>query len=198
VLPLSFSQRRLWFLNRLDSVGGVYNVPLVFRLSGELDVAALVAAVDDVVARHESLRTVVGEVAGVPCQVVLDGVGSVLSVVDCVGFDVDDLVRAHVGLGFDLSREIPVRGSLFVCDGFFVLALVVHHFAMDGLSVGPLLGDLRVAYGARSGGVVPGWVPLPVQYADFALWQREVLGDEAAYRPGSHDCCVRCRWHCRV
>ncbi|QHY99225.1 Dimodular nonribosomal peptide synthase [Streptomyces sp. S4.7] len=183
MIPLSFAQRRLWFLERLGSLGSAYNVPHVFRLRGSVDQDALRVAFDDVLERHEVLRTVIGEGDdGTPFQVIRDprAVGSVLSVVSCAPERVDGLVAEEAGRGFDLSAELPIRVTLLVAGAEqATLAIVLHHIATDGLSVGPLLRDLRTAYTARVAGQAPGWEPLPVQYADYALWQRETLGEAA-------------------
>ncbi|MGW1980826.1 condensation domain-containing protein, partial [Streptomyces sp. NPDC001889] len=181
MVPLSFAQRRLWFLNRLGGVEASYNIPFVVRLVGELDCGALELALGDVVERHESLRTVFPEVGGVPRQVVL-GAGVVRPVVPLVSVgegDVAGCLAEEAGRGFDLAVEVPFRVRLFgVGEGVHVLSVVIHHIAADGESVGPLLGDLLEAYRARCGGGVPGWSVLPVQYVDYALWQRELLGEE--------------------
>ncbi|MGW6949611.1 amino acid adenylation domain-containing protein [Streptomyces xanthophaeus] len=180
-LPLSFAQRRMWFLQRLDGEGLGYNMPGALRLRGRVDVDALRAAVGDVVARHESLRTVFLEVDGVPRQVVL-GVGERLPefvVVDSDPTAVEGLVGEGARHAFDLTAEMPLRVTLFVVGPEeFVLLLVVHHIAADGWSLGPLARDLADAYAARCVGEVPGWAPLPVQYADYTLWQHQLLGDE--------------------
>ncbi|QNP66633.1 non-ribosomal peptide synthetase [Streptomyces genisteinicus] len=177
-VPLSFGQRRLWFLQQLEGVGSAYNIPVCLRLRGGVDARALGLALGDVVGRHEVLRTVVEVVDGVPCQRVL-GVGAVpvLSVRSCGVGELAGLVGEAVGWSFDLSVDVPVRGWLFdVGGGECVFVLVVHHIAADGWSLGPLLRDVASAYGVRCAGGVPVWGELPVQYADFALWQGELLG----------------------
>ncbi|MBS2993425.1 amino acid adenylation domain-containing protein [Rhodococcus erythropolis] len=183
LVPLSLAQQRMWFLNRFDTLSSANNIPVAIRLSGLLDVAALQAAVSDVVARHEILRTVYPEVDGVGFQEVLsaDRVRLDLSPV-AVAVSESDVVGAvteFLSTGFDVAVEVPVRARLFaVSESEFVLAMVVHHISGDGVSMGPLTRDVMVAYEARSRGEVPGWAPLAVQYADYALWQRETLGSE--------------------
>ncbi|MEV0367318.1 non-ribosomal peptide synthase/polyketide synthase [Nocardia fusca] len=201
-VPLSLAQQRMWFLNRFDQQSAAYNIPLAIRLSGELDVAALRAAVADLVARHEVLRTVYPETENGPVQVVLPAGDAtpLLEVRSVAAAEVVAAVAELVSVGFDVTAEVPLRVALFeladagaVGDGSatdgagdahgatgdFVLAMVVHHIAGDGSSVGPLARDVMTAYAARTAGLEPGWAPLPVQYADYALWQRELLGDEA-------------------
>ncbi|QXC44704.1 non-ribosomal peptide synthetase [Rhodococcus qingshengii] len=180
-VPLSLAQQRMWFLSRFDAVSGVNNIPIVLRLSGVVDVAALGAAVSDVVARHEILRTVYPEFEGVGFQQVLP-VGGFAVDISAVPTDEADLLGVLAPVvteGFDVTSEVPLRVRLFQTGSSeFVLALVVHHIAADGVSMGPLVRDVSMAYVARAGGQVPGWAPLEVQYADYALWQREVLGSE--------------------
>ncbi|MEV3976234.1 amino acid adenylation domain-containing protein, partial [Streptomyces sp. NPDC050698] len=168
-------------MNRFDTLSSANNIPVAIRLSGLLDVAALQAAVSDVVVRHEILRTVYPEVDGVGFQEVLsaDRVRLDVSPVVVSESDVVGAVTEFLSAGFDVAVEVPVRARLFaVSESEFVLALVVHHISGDGVSMGPLTRDVMVAYEARSRGEVPGWAPLAVQYADYALWQREVLGSE--------------------
>ncbi|WP_026405330.1 non-ribosomal peptide synthetase, partial [Actinomadura rifamycini] len=182
VVPLSYAQQRMWFLNRLETAGAGagYNVPLALRLTGDLDVAALEAALGDVADRHESLRTTFPETDGTPRQVRLDGPAGRprLRPAEVREAELAEAVAAELGRGFDLTREPPWRARLFVVSpAESVLVLVAHHIAVDGWSMGVLLRDLGVAYRARRAGRAPGWAPPPVQYADFALWEREVLGD---------------------
>ncbi|WP_415624192.1 amino acid adenylation domain-containing protein, partial [Mycobacterium intermedium] len=183
LVPLSFAQERLWFLDQLQGPSPVYNMPVVLRLGGQLDVGALGAALADVVARHEVLRTVFDDDGGVPRQVVIpaEGVDFGWQVIDAAGWSperLDAAIEAVVGHSFDLAVEVPLRAALFrVSDDEHVLAAVVHHIAADGWSVVPLVRDLGMAYGARSAGTVADWADLPVQYVDYALWQRARLGD---------------------
>ncbi|MFI2215222.1 amino acid adenylation domain-containing protein, partial [Streptomyces sp. NPDC020141] len=184
VLPLSYAQQRMWFLNRLEETDSgadaAYNLPLTLRLSGALDIAALEAALGDVADRHESLRTVFPETDGAPRQEILEGADGrpPLIVIDTPEDELQNALTAHAGHGFDLSIDLPWRVRLLVTGpSEYVLLIVAHHIAVDGWSMGALARDLGVAYAARRGGRPPGWEPLPVQYADYALWQREVLGD---------------------
>ncbi|MGW8652120.1 amino acid adenylation domain-containing protein, partial [Nocardia salmonicida] len=189
-IPLSLAQQRMWFLNRFDSATGVNNIPLAVRLTGDLDIDALRQAVADVVDRHEVLRTVYPETAeGQGVQVVLPAGQMPISLHPItVGEDeIRDRISALVLAGFDVTAEVPVRAELLRVAGSMdgshpdthVLVFVVHHISGDGWSVRPLARDVMIAYAARSRGEAPGWAPLPVQYADFALWQRETLGSEA-------------------
>ncbi|MEU2561070.1 condensation domain-containing protein [Streptomyces longispororuber] len=187
MIPLSFAQRRLWFIDRFEGPSAIYNLPFAVRVTGPLDVPALAAAVRDVVARHESLRTLIVEEAGVPFQRVLPVADAELDVpvVDVPPGGLDEAVTAATGYRFDLSAEIPVRACVLRHGATeHVLVLVVHHIAADGESMRPLARDLSVAYRARSAGRAPSWPELPVQYGDFTLWQRELLDADGGVLAG--------------
>ena len=185
VVPLSFAQSRLWFLDQLQGPSPVYNMPVALRLCGRLDAAALGAALADVVGRHESLRTLFAAPEGIPQQVVVPPEWAEFGwqVVDASGWSEARLAEAlgsAVGHSFDLAGEIPLRARLFrVADDEHVLVAVVHHIAADGWSVRPLVTDLGVAYASRCVGQAPGWADLAVQYVDYTLWQHAQFGDLA-------------------
>ncbi|APC35404.1 hypothetical protein A9R04_12210 [Nocardiopsis dassonvillei] len=187
VVPLSFAQRRLWFLSRLEGASATYNIPVVTRVRGPVDVGALGAALNDVVGRHEVLRTVFAEVNGEPVQRVLDadtGGRVELGVSECPPGRVGAVVADHAAHLFDLEHDIPVHAHLVRvlpetgAVQEWVLVLVVHHIAGDGASMGPLSRDLGQAYQTRCAGQVPRWEELPVQYVDYALWQHELWGSD--------------------
>ncbi|WP_285914017.1 non-ribosomal peptide synthetase [Actinomadura opuntiae] len=186
-VPLSYAQQRLWFIHKLEGPSATYNIPFAARLSGEVDRSVLEAAVTDVIVRHESLRTLFREDAsGVGHQEVLppERVSFELPETEVDAAGRDDAVTAVVRHCFDLATEIPVHGRLLRIhedDGepAALLVMVVHHIAGDGASMSSFARDLAVAAEARAAGRAPDWAPLPVQYADYALWQRELLGEES-------------------
>ncbi|MEU8760208.1 amino acid adenylation domain-containing protein [Streptomyces sp. NPDC048659] len=188
LVPASYAQQRLWLLAQLDGGSAAYNVPTVIRFDGPgLDADALEGALNDVVARHAPLRTVFEDVNGQPFQRVLDPERARLAVerrdVDEAGLDAG--LAEAAGRIFDLVSEIPVRATLFRLGAeSAVLVLIVHHVATDGLSNGVFFADLERAYAARAaGGGSSVLEPLAVRYADYAAWQRRVLGP--ADRPDS-------------
>ncbi|MYV91659.1 non-ribosomal peptide synthetase, partial [Streptomyces sp. SID1034] len=180
LLPLSAAQRRLWFLAQMEGPSATYNAPLGLRLRGTLDTPALQAALSDVVERHEALRTVFPEQDGEPFQQVLLGERAVplLHVRDCADeHALAAAVKQAEHCVFDLSADLPIRAFLFGAGPQeHVLVLVVHHIATDGWSLAPLMRDVATAYEARCAGTEPQWSALPVQYADYTLWQQELLG----------------------
>src|ERR1700722_9205455 len=182
LFPLYFAQRRLRFLHGLEGPSATYNIPLSLRLSGTLDRRALEAALADVVERHESLRTTFPETDGVPCQLVLDPADARarLPVTEVDERDLAERLARAARHAFDLAAEPPLHAELFQLNPQeHVLLLVLHHIAADGWSTQPLARALTPAYTARCRGAGPQWSPLPVQYADYARWQRELLGDSS-------------------
>ncbi|WCM89255.1 non-ribosomal peptide synthetase [Acidovorax sp. NCPPB 3576] len=180
-IPLSPAQLRLWLMNQLDATNPAYNMPLALRLSGLLDSAALHAALGDLVQRHESLRTVYPQEAGLPYQQILDGAGLYPPVIETEASEDDLAAQLHAAAShvFDLCHAMPLRVSLLrLAEDEHVLLLLTHHIAGDGASLLPLARDLSVAYAARCGAQPPDWEPLPLQYADYTLWQQALLGSE--------------------
>ncbi|WP_399120769.1 amino acid adenylation domain-containing protein [Streptomyces sp. KM273126] len=180
-LPLSSSQQRLWVLYQVEGPSATYNIPWVWRLTGALDVEALRAAVHDLVVRHETLRTVFPDEEGRAFQHVLepDEVRVPFAVEETDAARLPGRLAQAGAYGFELDRETPLRVHVFrTGEEEWTLLLLLHHVAGDEWSEGPLNRDLAVAYAARTAGNAPEWEPLPVQYADYTLWQRDVLGDE--------------------
>ena len=183
VVPLSFAQSRLWFLDQLQGPSPVYNMAAALRIGGPLDAEALSAALADVVGRHESLRTLIAAPDGIPQQLVMppERADFGWDVVDATAWSaaqLEEAIEETASHSFDLATEIPLRARLFlVTDDEHVLVGVVHHIAADGWSIAPLVRDLGEAYANRCAGRAPGWAELPVQYVDYTLWQRQQFGD---------------------
>jgi amino acid adenylation domain-containing protein len=193
-LPLSFAQERLWFIDRLEPGSAVYNMPRALRLGGALDERALERALGEIVRRHESLRTTFAEVDGSPVQVVAPFVGFAVPVEDLSGLGEADR-EAAVGRRageealqpFDLAAGPLFRAALLrLGDEDRVLLLTMHHIVSDGWSMGVFFRELSALYTAyREGGESP--LPeLAVQYADYAVWQREQLEGEVLDRQLSY------------
>ncbi|WP_228803714.1 amino acid adenylation domain-containing protein [Nocardia higoensis] len=180
-IPLSAAQQRLWILNRFAEHAAAYNMPLALRLDGPLDQAALRAGLIDVIDRHESLRTTFPEGPDGPYQLIhpAEDIPLTLDPIDASGGDVAALAAEFAGYGFDLRNQAPVRVALWSTGPRqHVFLMVLHHISGDGWSIAPLARDLMAAVTARSQGSAPQWTPLPVQYADFTLWQHALLGAE--------------------
>ncbi|WP_329354565.1 condensation domain-containing protein [Streptomyces anulatus] len=181
MIPLSFGQLGLWFIHQMNPGSSMYTMQLASRLTGQLDSTALEEALRDVVQRHESLRTVIRDGEGMPHQVVLD-------ISECgVRLEYEELSEEELHQAmhecsehpFDLVRDLPLRAWLFALGPLeHVLLISMHHIVSDGWSLGPLTRDLARAYEARRRGAEPNMPPLPVQYADYTLWQRQLLGRE--------------------
>ncbi|MFG3621524.1 condensation domain-containing protein, partial [Nocardia sp. NPDC047654] len=181
-IPLSLAQQRMWVLNQFDPTSPAYNIPLAIRLHGALDVSALRYALADVLERHESLRTryPAGGPGGLPFQQILTVDQALPAGLELVTTD-DPLtpITELMLTGFDVTEHVPVRALLAeTSPDEHLLAMVAHHIAADGASMAPLARDLVTAYLARIGGNSPRWAPLEVQYADYAIWQRHVIGTD--------------------
>ncbi|MES1244774.1 MAG: non-ribosomal peptide synthase/polyketide synthase [Acidobacteriota bacterium] len=188
LLPLSFAQERLWFLDRLEPGSPAYNMPLALRLRGGLDPAALEGALDAVAARHEALRTAFPAVEGRPVQAIAEPASAPLFRIDLSVLPdpegaARELAAAEARQPFDLA-EGPLFRRLLLRLGAddHVLLLTLHHAVADGWSTGVLGSELGAFYSALAGGEPAALPILPVQYADFAVWQREWLAGEALER----------------
>ncbi|MGW3007697.1 amino acid adenylation domain-containing protein [Streptomyces sp. NPDC001219] len=181
-VPLSFGQRRFWFLHKLAGPNSTYNVPLVLHCDGELDQEALRAALGDLTARHETLRTLIQQRDGQAVQHILPVTAACPDLtVEPVALDqLPDALNAAAVRPFHLESELPLRAVLFTTETSHrhTLLLLLHHIACDRASLRRLLDGIATAYRARLAGDAPDWPPLPTQYADFTLWQRELLGTD--------------------
>lgn len=184
-IPLSLAQQRMWSVIQVRGPSAVFNIPWVLELRGQLDTQALAQALADLVHRHEPLRTIYPAADGVPHQVVLpvDQAELCWEVIDATSWSADrirEVVASHARHTFDVAAQLPLSARLYRRgDDEHVLALVLHHIAVDGWSLAPLAADLSEAYSSRSSGQGPAWAPLAIQYIDYALWQRAYLGDPA-------------------
>lgn len=180
-IPLSFAQQRLWFLHCLEGRSATYNLPITLCLQGPLDAAALQKALVDLILRHESLRTRYREGLHGPEQDIVNpqDIHIRLSTREIDAEDLTAELTRAASYHFDLANEIPIRADLFRLDEeHHMLLLCLHHIASDGWSLAPMMRDLGTAYSARKSSKEPVFLPLPVQYADYALWQREWLGND--------------------
>ena len=191
-LPLSFAQQRLWFLDRLEPGSSLYNIPVMFKVEGPLAAAALASALAAIVRRHEALRTRFVQDGDEPAQRIEPPAergtdAAILPVIDLTKLAADlrsreaeRLASEEAARPFDLARGPVARFALLrLADAEHALFLSLHHIVADGWSMGVLMHELAALYAAFSSGVAPRLPELPVQYADYALWQRGWLRDEA-------------------
>jgi ribosomal protein S18 acetylase RimI-like enzyme len=179
--PLSFPQQRLWFLDQLDPGNSAYNVYRAVRVKGSLDIRALEAAFNELVRRHETLRTIVRVEDGIAAPVICASPNMPLPVVDLSGLHGDQqevevlrLANEEAHRPFDLSRDLLLRATLLRVDALeHVLLVTTHHFAADGWSVGILFSDLSSLYEVFSNGTPSSLPELPIRYSDYAIWQRQ-------------------------
>jgi amino acid adenylation domain-containing protein len=183
--PLSSAQQRLWFIDRAEGGGAAYHIPLALRLSGSLNRDALQAALDALVARHEVLRTTFRLVDGAPVQVIAGERRFALDFADLVDYpeahrEAEGLRHAcsELNATFDLSVGPLIRGRLLrLSSEEHVLLITMHHVISDGWSLGVLMSELGALYDAELEGRSDSLAPLPIQYADYARWQRQWLAD---------------------
>jgi amino acid adenylation domain-containing protein len=185
-LPLSFAQQRLWFIDRLEPGSSVYNFPAAVRLKGLLNVVALKDSLNEIVKRHEALRTTFAIVDGRPVQVIAPHLTLTLPIVDLRELPETDrepevrrLATNEAQRPFDLAEGPLVRATVLRLDeNEYVGLLTMHHIVSDGWSTGILIRELAILYEAYSSGRASPLPALPIQYADFAHWQRQTLRGE--------------------
>ncbi|MBI2230714.1 MAG: amino acid adenylation domain-containing protein, partial [Deltaproteobacteria bacterium] len=193
-LPLSFSQQRLWFLDQYEPGSSVYNIPSAIRLTGALDVSALEQSLQEIVNRHEALRTTFSMVGGEAVQVIAPSLKLALPVVDLSETPEAEreeqarrLAQEEARRSFDLSRGPLFRTRLLqVGEDDHVLLMTLHHIVSDGWSMGVMHHELAVLYQAFSNSQPSALPDLPIQYADYAVWQREWLKGEELERQISY------------
>jgi amino acid adenylation domain-containing protein len=188
-IPLSFAQQRLWFMERLGDLGATYHIASRLRLKGELDRDALARALDGIVARHEVLRTTFAEVDGVPEQRIApaEASGFTLAEHDLGGAELHRVLAEATRAPFDLERGPLIRGRLVrLAADDHVLLITMHHIVSDGWSMGVLFNELSELYAAHVQGREANLPALPVQYADYAAWEREWIEGELLERQASY------------
>ncbi|MCV7199488.1 non-ribosomal peptide synthetase [Mycobacterium angelicum] len=174
--PLSYSQLAMWFQHRMRGTSVFFNLALSLRFSGPLDTTALAAALNDVVARHEALRTTFPEHEGFPYQRVRPDLSVDLPVSRVAADQVDEAVAELRRYAFALDSEPLIRPTLLMVDPEnHLLLLLIHHIVTDHTSLGVIFEDLVGAYRARAGGQAPGWDALPLQFVDHAVWQQNAF-----------------------
>ncbi|MCA2866528.1 MAG: amino acid adenylation domain-containing protein [Microcystis sp. M058S1] len=193
-LLLSYAQTRLWFLDQLEPNSPFYNIPVALRLRGHLNQAALTQSLEEIIQRHEALRTNFVTVNGQPTQVIQTVIKWTVSVINLQHLSPEEqknaakkLVKGQALQPFDLANEALVRATLIVLNNNeYWLSLCLHHVISDGWSMGVFIEELTALYNAVNQGQVSPLKPLPIQYTDFAIWQRkwfrgEVLENQLNY-----------------
>jgi surfactin family lipopeptide synthetase A len=183
VFPASFAQQRLWFLDQVEGGSAVYNIPSAFRLTGSLDANALERALNQVVARHESLRTTFAAPDGIPAQVIAPALQVSLPVTDLRELplaarepEAMRIASAEAGHAFDLATGPLLRSRLVrLADDHHLFLLTVHHIVADGYSMALLFSELTTQYRGIRSGASQSLQPVTIQYADYVIWQREWL-----------------------
>lgn len=184
-LPLSFSQERQWFLDRLHSGSSSYNLPLALQVKGQLNVAALESSFKEILCRHEALRTTFTCVDGRPIQVIHPNIPFKLSNLDFTTLEnpqskLEEFILEESRQPFDLTQGPLLRATLVhLSEEEYVITIVVHHIVFDKWSEGVLLRELEILYKAFSSGSPLPLPELAIQYVDFAIWQRQLLESEA-------------------
>ncbi|MFN6515779.1 MAG: non-ribosomal peptide synthase/polyketide synthase [Nostoc sp. CreGUA01] len=185
-IPLSFAQQRLWFLDKLQPNSLFYNIPVALRLVGSLNVAALEESLGEIIHRHEALCTNFVTVDGQAAQIIQRQTNWTVSVVDLqhlstteIEITAQKLVQQQAVRPFDLANEVLIRATLVVLsETEHWLLVCMHHVVSDGWSIGVFVQELQALYNAYSQGQRSSLLPLPIQYADFAIWQRQWLQGE--------------------
>ncbi len=169
---VSFAQQRLWFLEQLEPNTAMYNLPISFKITGNLNIARLQKTLNTIVERHEIMRTILTNVDAKPVAVVIENASVDLAIIKWNG-DVETFIGEEAAKPFDISTDLMLRATLLeVNSNEFILILVMHHIASDGWSVGVLFNELVALY---KGNTLP---ELAIQYSDFAVWQRQYLSDQ--------------------
>ncbi|MBK8549761.1 MAG: amino acid adenylation domain-containing protein [Ignavibacteria bacterium] len=183
LIPMSYSQERLWFIDRLE--GSVqYHMPFVLRLKGKLNKEVLAKALRQIVNRHEVLRTVIRQEEGVGYQFVIDAEGWELNYTDGSVYKDDEngterYIQHLINIPFDLSDDFMMRADLIkITDDDHILTVTMHHIASDGSSISVITREIADLYRSYSENRKSGLLPLPIQYIDYAIWQRKHLQGE--------------------
>jgi len=177
--PLSFAQQRLWFIHQLEPDSPAYNVPTALRLQGPIKLAALQQSLNEIIQRHEILRTTFPADDGTPMQVVSPVVAFSLSILDLAGRPdpescLQRLITEEAQRPFQLARGPLIRGTLLrLAEEDHVLLLNLHHMISDGWSMAVFFRELQQIYEGICAGLPPRLPELPIQYADFASWQQQ-------------------------